>query len=111
MGLAPHVNGPGEVKPLVNRPNTSVARRRRQHARRRLGFRPQATKRTAERLCVELGVRRIQGSTREGLGWPESSPASTLAVAGARVSSGSMLRWVGWLVRGTYVLYTAWGGS
>ena len=50
---------------------------------------------------------RIEWWWRLGLGWPGLSPASSLAVAGARVSSGSTLRWPGRLVRGTYVLYVA----
>ena len=54
---------------------------------------------------------RIEWWWRLGLGWPGLSPASSLAVAGAQVSSGSTLRWPGRLVRGTYVLYVAREGS
>ena len=68
---------------------------------------------TSRAVCSygKLEVRRNQWCRRLGLGWLELSPASTLAVAGARVSLGSTLRWPGRLVRGTYVLYVAQEGS
>ena len=69
------------------------------------------TKSTTESGYMELELARVEWWWRLGLGWPELSPASTLAVAGARVSSGSTLRWPGRLVRGTYVLYMAREGS
>ena len=75
------------------------------------GIPPPATKWPAEGICGTRALVRVEWWQRLGLGWPESSPASILAVAGARVSSGSTLRWPGWPVRGTYVLYAARGGS
>ena len=76
-----------------------------------LGFVSPATKRPAEGICGTRALVRVEWWQRLGLGWPESSPALSLAVAGARVSSGSTLRWPGRLVRGTYVLYVAREGS
>jgi len=76
-----------------------------------LGFASPATKRPAEGIYVTLVDSRVEWCRRWVRGWPELSPASTLAVAGARVSSGSTLRWPGRLVRGTYVLYVAREGS
>ena len=68
------------------------------------GFPPPATKWPAEGIYVMLVDSRVEWCRRWVRGWPELSPASTLAVAGARVSSGSTLRWPGRLVQGTYVL-------
>ena len=59
----------------------------------RLGFGPSSTKSTAETRYGLLVNSHIEWSWQLGLGRPELSPASTLAVAGARVSSGSTLRW------------------
>ena len=108
----PGVNLVSGVKPLVNRVRpVGGLTPARPDAAARLGFASPETKRPAEGIYLTLVDSRVEWCRRWVRGWPELSPASTLAVAEARVSSGSTLRWPGRLVRGTYVLYVAREGS
>lgn len=58
-------------------------------------FPPSATIWLTEGIYVTRALIHIEWCRWLGLGWPESSPASTLAVAWARVRSGSVLRCTG----------------
>ena len=55
------------------------------------GIPPPATKSTAEGGYVELELARVEWWRWEMLGWPEMSPAMTLAVAGVRARLGMVL--------------------
>ena len=57
-----------------------------------VGIPPPATKWPAEGIYVTLVDSRVEWCRRWVRGWPELSPASTLAVAGVRVRSNSRLR-------------------
>ena len=57
----------------------------------RCGFPPSATKSTAEGSYVELELARVEWWRWEMLGRPETSPATTLAVAGVRARLGMVL--------------------
>ena len=104
-GAGPTRVNPREVKPLVSgvkpagdstpaRPDTAA----------RLGFGPPSTKSTAETRYGLLVNSRIEWWWRLGLGRPELSPVSTLAVAGARVLTVLVLRGTAGRTAGCYGL-------
>ena len=72
-----------------------------------LGFASPATKRAAETIYGELEASRVVWGWKWSSGRPGMTPATTLAVAGARVSSGSLLQWPrqgGASIYGSYAL-------
>ena len=86
---------PGEVKPRVSRVNpASVSTPARPGTVAAVGNTLQGTGEAVLGLVGKLLLPRVERWPWLGLGWPESTAASSAAAAGVRVRSGSMLQGV-----------------
>ena len=114
MVWGPHISDPGSqtgptqstvsgVKP------TSDMTPARPDAVEGLAFASPATKRAAETIYGELEASRVVWGWKSSVRRPGMTPATTLAIAGARVSSGSLLQWPSWGGASTYGSYAMRG--